>query len=213
MLNLLFVVVTGVIVCYPIFLNIVKNILATYLTVNKPVSTAQVLIVEGWLFDCFLPDVKNEFILGSYRYILVSYGNDAVERDDGFSIQTGYAREHFMHNLHSLGLDASVLKIVVVQKPTKHNTLAMALAAKQWFSENDPGVSRVNICSAGSHGRKSVVAYKRALGKCFAVGIFSYYRKKIPVFLWWKESKEGLRWLLLRWIGAIDAAWCPFSWV
>lgn len=203
----------GLIACSPFILNIVKNVLSIYLTVNKPVPQAQVLIVEGWLFDSFLPNVKQEFNSNQYKYILISCGPEAVETDGDQAFQT---RRHRWENrvkrtLISLGCDSLLIKTVTVTHETKHNTLSMALAVKKWFRENDPAISRVNICSAGPHGRKTLIAYKRALGKSFEVGIFSYFRTRIPVARWWKESRGGLRWLLLRWIGAIDAAWCPLS--
>jgi hypothetical protein len=205
----------GLIVCYPFILNIVKNALSAYLTVNKPVPQAQVLIVEGWLFDSFLPNVKQEFFSNHYKYIIISCGPEAVETDGDHVFQTRGNKweDHVKRTLISLGCDSSIIKTAIVKKMTNHNTLAMALAAKQWFNENDPAVTRVNICSAGPHGRKTWIAYQRALGKSFEVGIYSYFRTRIPVTRWWKESRGGLRWILLRWVGAIDAAWCPLSWV
>ena len=189
---------------YPVFLNIAKNALFAYLCVNKPVPNGQVLIVEGWLFDGLLPDVTQEFKNNNYDYILVSWQPRGIGPNDG---------GHVARKLLALGIDSSRIKIAKVHPEVEHNTLAMALGVKKWLSENDPAVTRVNICTAGAHGKKTWVAYKRALGKSFTVGIFSYTRNRIPVSRWWKESSGGLRYIMLRWIGAIDAAWWPLSWV
>jgi hypothetical protein len=88
----------------------------------------------------------------------------------------------------------------------------MALAVGKWLDENPPAVRRVNICTAGIHGRKSWIAYKRVLEKSFGVGIISYTRKTIPLHRWWRESPMGgFRWTIKRLIGAIDAALWPLS--
>lgn len=207
-------VVFALIACYPVFLNITKNALAVYLTVNKPVSNARILIVEGWLFDNLIPDVKREFVGGRYDYILIAWQPKAAESNNHLPAKPENDRVEVYRRLIALGLDSSKIRIASFPIANVHNTLAMALAVKKWLREKDSTVIRVNICSANVHGRKTWVAYKRVLGKSFAVGIISFSRRNIPVSQWWKKSPGGgLRWLLLRWAGVIDAAWWPLSWL
>jgi hypothetical protein len=207
------IALVGLIACYPFILNIVKNAIALHLSVYKPIPDAGVLVVEGWLFDNLIPNVKKEFENGRYAYILISWQPKGDEPGGRRLAATENGREHMTRRLMALGLDSSKIKVVEVHPEATHNTLAMALAVKKWFYENDPAVTRVNVCTVGAHGRKTWVAYKRALGKDFTVGILSLRKRKIPVSLWWKESDGGLRWLLLRWVGAIYVVWWPLSWV
>lgn len=71
-------------------------------------------------------------------------------------------------------MDSTKIKAVEIHGVKIHNTLAMALAAEEWVNKNDPTVTRINICTWDTHGRKTWIAFKRAFGKTRSVGI--YYR-------------------------------------
>jgi hypothetical protein len=212
-MSVLLIGLLGLFATYPYIMNIVKNALNAYLSVDKPVPGAQVLIVEGWLFGHLIPNVKKEFEAGRFSYILVSWQPQESGPTDTRSTIPARDRERIARTLMSLGIDSSKIIVVKVHPESTHNTLVMALAIKKWFLENDPAVSRVNVCTVGDHGRKTWIAYKRALGKSFGVGILSFRQKQFPVSLWWKDSDGGMRWHLLRWIGAVYVAWWPLSWV
>ncbi len=188
---------------FPFLFNIMKNAVCAYLRVYKPVDDARVLIVEGWLFPRYFPDVKNEFQRGGYDYILIS-----GEFRTGKSVKSDCERLRWA--LADLGVDSARIKAVEIRVKKLHNTLAMALAAKQWLNENDPAAKRVNICTWRSHGRKTLVSYRRALGKTYRVGILSLPRNARPVRDWWKKC-EGFRWLVWRLGGALYAAVWPLS--
>jgi hypothetical protein len=200
--------------CYPLLLNFAKNALAAYLIVNKPVSDARVLIVEGWIFGNLIPDVKFEFLKGRYDYLLVAWQPKTAESNDLLKPDGEGERVDTREKLIAAGLDSSKIRVVSLPQIAVHNTLAMALTVGKWLRANDPAATRVNVCTANVHGRKTWVAYKRALGGSGSVGIISFTRRNIPVLKWWKKSPGGgMRFLLRRWAGVIDAAWCPISWV
>jgi hypothetical protein len=202
----------ALIISSPIILNIIKNALSSYLRVYKPIPDAQILIVEGWIFKNLIPYVSKEFQNGRYKYILISGESDTIDSNGGRPTELSSDSERVTRVLVSTGIDPAKIRDVEIHQIHNHNTLAMALAAKEWLDKNDPAVTRVNVCTAGTHGQKTWIAYKRALGKTFSVGILSFPRKKIPVYMWWKEG-GGLRWLLWRWGGAIYALFWPLSMV
>lgn len=194
--------------------NFLSNSIVEYLLVNKPAAQAEVLIVEGWLyeFEQLVPSVSNEFKNGDYKYILISgksyeavsqfSGNDTVDSPSS--------------NLAALlmknGIDPSAIKIVEVFEVNEHKTFSMARAAKKWLLAHDPSVKSVNVCSAGAHGRKTWCAYKRMLGNGINVGVLSFTTGG-PLPNKWLERRCGTKWLTYTLAGYLYAKFWPLSFI
>jgi hypothetical protein len=151
----------------------------SFLSLNRPIK-AEVLVIEGWLTDRMLKEAALEFLRGSYSYCLV----------------TGSGKTHSsripMNVLMRFGLDSVAVKSTDAETGKGHNTYHLALAARQWLQINDPKVSTLNVFTAGPHGRKSWILFKRVLGKNFSVGVLSSSVEQRDTDLWW-GSKQGMR--------------------
>jgi len=185
--------------------NFLTNALAAFLSVNKPIANAQVLVVEGWLFTPMLHYVKEEFERGQYANILVSgLPRDVVagmSEPASDAARTGRA-------LVAMGVDSSKIVIVQTNAGRVHKTFAMAQAARRWFATHDSSVKRINVCTVQGHGRKTWCAYRRVFAKTTQVGILSFPGRPLPVRAWW-TTRRGIKWQLWFLAGYLDARFWP----
>lgn len=114
--------------------------------------------------------------------------------------------------MDSLGINSTKIRAVEIREVRFHNTLAMALAAKDWLKKNDPEIARVNICTVSIHGRKTWIAFKRALGNTCSVGILSFPQNKFPAPIL-ENSNVKFQWLVRRLANVIYATFWPLSMV
>jgi hypothetical protein len=153
------------------------HIVFSFLSPSRPIKS-DVLVIEGWLTDRMLKEAAVEFLRGNYSFCLVS----------GKSYSSGMPMRVLMH----WGIDSVAIKVTDAETGKGHNTYYIALAARQWLQLHDPQVSTLNIFTAGPHGRKSWILFKRVLGKNFSVGVLSSSIEQRDADLWW-GSKQGMR--------------------
>ena len=196
--------------------NFVSNSIVEYLLVNKPVPQAEVLVVEGWLYEFkkLVPSVSDEFNKGNYKYILIS--GKSYETISAFSGRDTI--ESPSSSLEGLllknGIDSSKIKIVEIHSVDMHKTFSMARSARNWLSQNDPDVKKINVCTAGAHGRKTWWAYKRMLGNRVSVGILSFSTGTLQTWTRkWLERRCGTRWLVYALAGYFYARFWPISFI
>ncbi len=192
---ILYIVVFGT-----LFKNFFTNVVAQFLNVNKPIEDAEVLLVEGWMNNTILKYVKKEFFKRPYKYILVSGMEsqlNSVQNKENEIYAWSVAQ-----SLIDIGIDPAKIKVSACHLTSMHKTFSMALAAKTWFSLNDPSVRCINICSAWSHGKKTLCAYKKVIGKDIRTGILTFPEMRKPVFNWFLSS-AGFKYQLYSFTGYI----------
>ena len=169
------------------------NALANFLRVNDPIPNAEVLIVEAWIPGRFAESVKEEFSKGKYRYILLSgLAQDMDVTGAKETVSGNYSK--IASSLAKAGLDSEKLKTVSIPNSTRaHKTFSMAKSAANWLHINDPSATRINVLTAGNHGRKTWCAYKRVFGGRFSVGILSFPQHRYPLRTWW-TTRRGFIW-------------------
>lgn len=145
--------------------------LYSFLRVNKPIK-AEALVVEGWMSESMLKEAAEEFLIRGYSYCLVS---GKPKRYSPVKV------------LVSFGVNPSVIGIVQAETKKGHNTYHMALAAQQWFVQNHPEIKTINVFTAGPHGRKSWIIFKRVFGRKFNVGVISLSVSADHPKLGWKN--------------------------
>jgi hypothetical protein len=195
---------------FSLLYNFSTNTLAQYLSVNKPINDAEVLLVEGWVPKKLLGYVKEEFYKSSYKYILVSSmdGEYVSEHDRGQGIYSDTI--NVAHELVNMGIDSSKIKIVSCPSTEIHRTFSMALAARKWVNVNDPMIRYINVFTTQNHGRKTWCSYQKVFGDSIKVGIITYPKRKLPVSQWW-FTRSGVRYQLYSLAGYIYVKLWPVA--
>jgi hypothetical protein len=182
-------VVSTILGCIYIIREPVKKGVFSFLSLNRPLQ-AEVLVIEGWITNRMFKEAAAEFLQGRYSYCLVS----------GKIYSSFSPAEVFMR----YGIDSCAVRFTDSWTGNGHNTYHIALAARQWFRAHDPTVSTINVFTAGPHGRKSWIIFKRVFGRDCAVGVISSSINPEDTDLWWK-TKRGTRAMAKYGIGYIYA--------
>jgi uncharacterized SAM-binding protein YcdF (DUF218 family) len=174
----------------------------SFLAVTSPVD-AEVLVVEGWLFDYMLDEAVKEIQTGKYKYIVTT---GKINNSSQRSSQRGLMNtaEICKEKLIKRGVKASSIHAVAAPAVESQHTLYTAAAIKNWLVERK--INAVNVFTGGPHGRKSLIVFQKSLGKDIKVGIISCKIKHYPPVYWW-TSLTGTK-VTLRYLGGYLYALC-----
>jgi len=159
-----------------------------FLAPTQPVK-GEVLVVEGWLPDYALVEVKERFEKGEYRLLVTTGGR----------IGTGY---HLSQYKTWASLTAARLKILgippekiistlqsVINK--KDRTYYSVLALNERFKKDNLLVKSMDVVSLGVHARRTWTLYKKVFAPA-SVGIIAIKPKRYDPLKWWLYS-AGVR--------------------
>lgn len=166
-----------------------------YLSPNEPITT-KVLVIEGWLDDFAIEEAYTIYQENDYEIIITTGG----------SLDIGYLATHFVTTadlaratLLELGMDST--KIIAV--PRKHvlekRTYQSAIALKNWVDTNEPDIHSFNLVSLGTHSKRSLFLFRKALPDK-EIGIIALQDQRFDPEKWWKTSK-GSRTVITEAIG------------
>ena len=175
-LTLSAVVVVGVHLIFP------------FLALNRPVQ-GDLLIVEGWVPDYSLGDLREEFDRGGYKLLVVT-GNPLL-KGEALSEYKNYA-DLTKTILLKQGWPEEKVVAVPSAEVLKDRTYAAALALKDWLARSTNLVRSLNIYSRGSHARRTRMLYQIALKDRVNVGVIAGKDLRYDPKRWWTTS-EGVR--------------------
>jgi hypothetical protein len=174
-----------------------------FLSINQP-AHADVMIVEGWLFDYMMVAAAEEFKANHYRYILVS-GFDTSSA----ALRYGTSAEKGATNLRAKGIDSASVFAAPFYGGPMHKTYNSAVATKKWLLQHDPKGTAINVFTGGPHGRKTFTIYKNVFGQSHTVGIISCDMKHYNPQRWWL-SRSGIYATVKSVVGYLYALTWPF---
>ena len=159
-----------------------------FLAPTKPVK-GDVLVVEGWLPDYALLEVKERFEKGEYRLLVTTGGR----------IRTGYHLSEYKTwasltaaRLNKLGIPPEKIMWTsesVIKK--KNRTYHSILALNERFKKDNLLVKSMDVVSLGVHARRTWFLYKKVFASA-SVGIIAIKPKSYDPLNWWLYS-AGVR--------------------
>lgn len=156
----------------------------SFLSMNKPVD-ADILVVEGWLFDYMLKSAKSTFEQGGYRYIITTGTCPKTSEDTNMTCNAESAAK----KLAEFGLDPKRIYPASTPNVKDLHTYYSAMALKRWLSENAPEIKAVNVFTGGPHGKKTYHFFKRVLGPDIDIGIISSRIEHYDPEQWWMSQR------------------------
>ncbi len=106
-------------------------------------------------------------------------------RENRFTTGFSSKAEAAMSYLKAAGTIAKEYRVVTFRFAKENQTLAAAQSFREWVSGTD--IRSFNIVSAGLHSRRSLVTYKKVLGKDYNIGIISLKSTRYNKGNWWKS--------------------------
>jgi hypothetical protein len=161
----------------------------SFLAYNKPLPTADILVVEGWLVDEALQQAIVEFKNNNYQ-LLITTGLP-LERGAYLSEYKNFA-ELSAASLIAMGFDRSKLLAIPTPKVTINRTLASAISVKKWLETSSNKYDSLNIYSDSVHTRRSFSLYRKVFDRKIEIGSIAASNSSYNPQIWWRES-EGVR--------------------
>ncbi len=198
---------TALIVVALVMMVVFVPVLHDFLAITDPVQ-ANVLVVEGWVREsAAMQEAAEEFKRGRYDVVVtVGVLSPGQERE---SIQEDSA-ELAAEQLRKLGVDDYVIEVLAVPNVNGHRTYTSALAVKHWLAHSNVHPKGVNVFTLGTHARKSLILFKRALGEGISVGVIAGTETAYDPERWW-FSVTGIYTVLRKTVGYFYAKWWPLS--
>jgi hypothetical protein len=159
-----------------------------FLALNRPVN-AEILVVEGWLPDYLIQEIRSEFGKGGYR-LLVTTGGPIIKGEIFAEFKT-YA-ELMGAIFRKSGFDDKSVVAVPAEEAFKDRTYASALALRRWMSDSGMAARSVTVFSRGAHARRTRLLYDFAFQGKAEIGVIAGEDLRYDGKNWWKTS-EGVR--------------------
>jgi len=172
-----------------------------FLAINLPVD-GNILVVESWFWQSSaMKEVMEEFNQGHYKW-LVTVGAPIDYMNQKSSAEVAARR------LRELGVDESRIIVLPVPAMKLHQTYTFAVTLRNWMIRSKTETSGVNVFTLGTHARKSLVLFRRALGPGMKVGVIAGTEDNFDASRWWLSAR-GIYWVSGRTIGYVYAIFWP----
>ncbi|NLE02752.1 MAG: YdcF family protein [Fibrobacter sp.] len=156
-----------------------------FLSENRPVQ-AEFLVVEGWIPDYGLIQVKQVFEKNKYRGIITTGG--PLEVGSYLKEYHSYA-EVAASTLNKLGIPDSLIVALPAGFVRKDRTWQSALAFRQWFESTKKENDKFDLVSLGAHSRRSAFVFKKVLRThSIKIGVISLENMEYHPQKWWCSS-------------------------
>ncbi|NLW30543.1 MAG: DUF218 domain-containing protein [Fibrobacter sp.] len=178
---------------------IVFPLIFRFLRSVPKIEHAEILVVQGWVFDTMVDQTVAEINRGNYRAIVVSGNGSMTERTK--------------KRLLARGVDSSMVFTAPYSKKTKRDhTFNEALYVKKLLETQFPDLFSINIATGYPHSKKSVTIFRRVLGKKYTVGIVACKPNHYDSDHIWK-SPHGMYNTFRFFIGYLYALVWPLEWI
>ncbi len=151
---------------------------------------ARILVVEGWIHIYGVDAAVKEFKAGGYDRVLTT-GGPVEGMGNSSSIYDTDAYQS-AGLLKKAGMPAEVVTSVPSRFAGRDRTYNCAVALREWFRENDPQVTAINVFTEDAHARRTRLLFQEALGPGIKVGIISADNPDYDAKHWWRSS-AGVR--------------------
>jgi hypothetical protein len=150
---------------------------------------AQLLVIEGWVPDFALEDLRAEFGRGNYQRLVITggpieKGEPLLEYRTWPDLTKAVMLKRGWDLQHVVSLPSKAVK--------RDRTYTSALALREWISRTGMDVRGINIYSLGPHARRTRLLFRAALGSEKEIGVISGEDESYDSKKWWTTS-QGVR--------------------
>lgn len=127
-----------------------------------------IMVVEGWIHDAALDEAVRIYRQGGYSEIICT----GVPIETGSYIQSfGSYAEMTAARLRKLGIPDGEILVATADYAKKDRTWLAAVALREAIISHNIQETDFHLITTGPHGRRSLLLFRRALGKDRNVGI------------------------------------------
>jgi hypothetical protein len=150
---------------------------------------SQLLVVEGWIPDYGLEELRSEF--EKHRYKLIVITGSPILKGQVLAEYNNYA-DLTRAALLKQGWDPNTIVAVPSSAALRDRTYTSALALRDWMEKSGQQFDAFNVLSRAAHCRRTWLLYQLAFKGKAKVGMISGIELRYDGNNWWKSS-EGVR--------------------
>jgi hypothetical protein len=158
---------------------------------------AEVLVVEGWIFDYGLDAAAVEFRQGHYAFVAISgvrFAADEIsDPDDSYARRAAEA-------LTARGIPSASIVVCPAPATGWNRTSSSARAVRDHLAARHIACTGMNVLTIGPHARQTWLAYRRIMGPNLRVGIITVPKQGVDTDRWW-ASAHGIAMVLKDFAG------------
>lgn len=182
--KLIIILAVLLVICIGLIFNI-----HSFLSPNKPVEGARILVVDAWLSDRELDNALEIYKAGNYARVIVP--GSPMERSLFFPGLTGSGDVASVVLVYK-GIPPDKITPLLVKHVKKDRTYQAAITTRRWLKENNISPSAINLFTSCTHSRRSWMLYRKAFENDREVGIIPARPVGYDARKWWKSS-NGFR--------------------
>lgn len=150
-------------------------------------TSANVLVVEGWIHEYAIRAAVEEFRKGSYQRVFSTGG--PVEGSGHYINDYQTSASVGAELLKKYGLADESLQMVPSRVSDRDRTYGSAIALRNWFRQHNLAVPSINIVTENVHARRTRLLFQEALGRNVEVGIIAVPDPGYDPEVWWRFSQ------------------------
>lgn len=189
-----------IVVCVAALMLFLVTHIYSFLALNAPIQ-ADILVLEGWMYDYAIKDAIAEFERGGYQK-LITIGPSLVE-GHYLSRYKNFA-ELGAATLIALGFNPDKLVAVPTPDVLRNRTDASAVALREWLLKSEFKVKSINLYTFDVHSRRNWIIFKQALAPEIKVGVIVLDPLSYDPKRWWFYS-AGVKSIIFEIISCIYA--------
>jgi uncharacterized SAM-binding protein YcdF (DUF218 family) len=153
-------------------------------------TSAEYLVVEGWVDDHAIRAAKEELNSGRYHELLTTGGpvHGIASYINDYSTAASITAGRLKH----AGVPAEHVHMAPARTVTRDRTYSSALALRDWLNTNHPTVTRLDILTEDVHARRTRLLFQKAFGSAVTIGVIAVPNPDYDPKRWWRYS-EGVR--------------------
>jgi hypothetical protein len=153
-------------------------------------TSADLLVVEGWVDDYAVHAATLEFRTGGYRDVIATGG--PVHGIRSYINDYSTAACITAQRLNREGLPPEHVHMAPSHVSTRDRTYASAVALRDWLKAYHFTVTKLNVVTEDVHARRTRLLFQKAFGPAVTVGVIAVPNPDYDPKRWWACS-EGVR--------------------
>jgi uncharacterized SAM-binding protein YcdF (DUF218 family) len=159
----------------------------SFLSSDQRLSSADILVVEGWISVEGIRAGVKEFKSGQYNYVVATGG---LSGESWSTRRWNYAVEA-EEQLIRAGIPRHKVLIAPAKESGSQRTHEMAISTWHTLRTQNIAPVGIHIFTRGTHARRSRLTFQRVIGNAVEVGVVSWVPPGRDHQRWWQTSERA----------------------
>lgn len=158
----------------------------TFLSVTNRTS-ADILVVEGWIGRNGIRAAVDDFWRDHYRYIVATGGLTSGRWEDRSESYAEMAADEMIR----LGIPKERIVVATSENTNNHRTFASAISVQRALLDTGITAESLNVFTLGPHARRSALVFAKVNSHGPKIGVIGWLPPEYKTEAWWNSSDRS----------------------